>query len=181
MVRLCGKRAATLSLMRLIDDWRDDLHGMTLRYGARFVAMAEWLPDCEKLNGRDLELWLPILAVAKLVGDDGVKELTSVLETFAVKSIMGTHDDIIPETDEILLRCLHRIQRATGITTSKVSAGCQEGGALAVCSAHGPWCQRRARPVRPQNQQDEGKRLFRMTPDQRKVIEQSSGIEFEPR
>jgi hypothetical protein len=159
---------------------RDELHCMALSHGARFVAMADWLPDCEELNGRDLELWLPILAIAKLVEDAGVEGLIDVIEAFAVKSIGATRDDAIPEADEILLRCLHRMRRAAGVTAGEIlgAAKKEEPSLFTRYTARGVSAILRRYGLKADRAG--GRRLFRVTQEQWEAIAQTYGIEFDP-
>ena len=103
-------------------DLRDDLHCMALAYGTQLTAMAGWQPGCEHLNGRNLELWLPILAMASLVEEAGVDGLVAKVERHAIKSIESVHEDAIPEVDEILLRTLKQMldDKTWGITPAEL-------------------------------------------------------------
>jgi len=101
---------------------RDDLHSMALTYGATFVKMTNWLPGCGDLNGRALELWQPILALAKFVEDAGMPGLVETVEAHAARSIASASDEVVPEEDEVLLQLLKQqlLDKPWGVTPSEV-------------------------------------------------------------
>ncbi|MGH2271269.1 hypothetical protein ACQ9LF_05665 [Anaerohalosphaeraceae bacterium U12dextr] len=84
---------------------RDDLHAMSLCYAQRIIKQSQYRPECQNFNGRDYEIWQPILALADMLEQDGASGLVQIVEEFAVKT-MESNEEIIPETDEILLRLL---------------------------------------------------------------------------
>lgn len=160
---------------------RDDLHCMALTYGARLTAMAGWQPDSEHLNGRNLELWLPILSIATLIEDAGLKGLVADVEQHAIKSVESAHESAMPEIDELLLRTLKQMQedRPWGITAGEVLrtakeiepvllARYSERGVGAVLNRYGI----KSRP-------SGGRKYFRPGEKQWKAIEESYGADFE--
>lgn len=160
---------------------RDDLHCMALTYGARLTAMANWLPDSEQLNGRNLELWLPILAIATLVEEAGMDGLVDEVERHAVKSIESAHEDAIPELDEMLLRTLKQMleDKEWGVTPGEL---------LQVVSAVEPSLVAKYTPrgistiltrYGIKTKRTSGKRLLRVSSKQWEAIEQSYGIDME--
>jgi hypothetical protein len=162
-------------------DLRDDLHCMALAYGARLTAMADWQPRCERLNGRNLELWLPILAIATLVEEAGFNGLVADVEQHAIKSMESAHESAMPEIDELLLRTLKQMQedglwgvtagevlRTVKETESALLAKYSERGVGAVFNRYGI----RSRP-------SGGRKYFRPDEKQWKAIEESYGIDFE--
>ena len=105
---------------------------MALVNGAAFVDLVDWQPQCADLNGRALELWQPILALAKFVQDAGMDGLVETVEEYALKCIETASDDIVPEVDEILLRHLKQLleDRPWGLTAGEVLEAAKEEEAL---------------------------------------------------
>jgi hypothetical protein len=164
-------------------DLRDDLHCVALTHGVHLIEMADWQPDCADLNGRSLELWLPILAMAKLVEDAGMDGLVEAVERYALRSLACAQEDSVPEIDEILLRLLRQMLRDQpwGVTAGEVLLAAKEEdpslflhysprGVAAVFKRYGI-------TSRPSG----GKRYFRPDEKQWQAIEESYGIDFELR
>ena len=160
---------------------RDDLHCMALSYGARLVAMGDRQPDCVELNGRDLELWLPILGIAKLVENAGMDGLVETIERYALKSVASAQEHIVPEVDEILLRLLRQMvmDRQWGVTAGDVlqAAKEEEPALFARYTSRGVGAVFNRYDIR--SRPSGGKRYFRPDERQWKAIEQSYGIDFE--
>ncbi len=97
--------------------------------------MAGWQPGCESLNGRNLELWLPILAIAALVEDAGLQGLVAEVEQHAIKSMESAHESAMPEIDELLLRTLKQMQedRSWGVTAGEVLRAAKEIESAVLC------------------------------------------------
>jgi len=159
---------------------RDDLHCMALTYGTQLTAMADWQPRSGQLNGRNLELWLPILAMATLVEKAGMDGLVEEVQRYAVKSIESAHEDAIPELDEMLLRTLKQMleDREWGVTPGEL---------LQTVSAAEPSLSVRYTPRRIstiltrygiKTERTGGKRLLRVSSRQWKAIEESYGIDM---
>jgi len=160
---------------------RDDLHCMALAHGGSVLGIGGWQPDCADLNGRNLELWQPILGLAKLVEDAGMEGLVETVEKHALKSIQSAHEDIVPEVDEILLRLLRQMleDKSWGVTPSELlqAAVAEEPslftrytarGISAIVGRYGIKAERSG-----------GRRLLRATEERWKAIEQSYGIDLE--
>ncbi|NLN61130.1 MAG: DUF3631 domain-containing protein [Deltaproteobacteria bacterium] len=86
---------------------RDDLHAMALSHSAQIIKYSGYKPDCQDFNGRDYEIWQPLLALADMLeqGQDGIAGLVQLVQEHAIKT-MENNEDIMPETDEILLQLL---------------------------------------------------------------------------
>jgi hypothetical protein len=162
---------------------RDDLHCMALAYGASVLAMADWQPDCADLNGRNLELWQPILAMATLIEDAGMDGLVETVEKHAIKSIESTHEEIVPEVDEILLRLLREMSqdKSWGVTANEVlqAAIGEESSLFQRHTARGVAAVFNRYGIK--SRRSGGKRYFSATENQWKVIEQSYGLDLELR
>jgi hypothetical protein len=160
---------------------RDDLHCMALSYGPRLTAMADWLPDCKNLNGRNLELWLPILAIAKAVEEAGMEGLVKAVEQYAMSSIESVHEDVVPEVDEVLLRLLRQgmADKPWGLTAGEILETAQkdEPALFARYSSRGVGAVFNRYGIK--SQPSGGKRYFRPDEKQWKAIEESYGIDFE--
>jgi hypothetical protein len=161
-------------------DLRDDLHCVALACGTRLTAIADWQPRCERLNGRNLELWLPILAIATLIEEAGMEGLVSEVERHAIKSMDSAHEDAIPELDEVLLRSLRRMleDKPWGITPGALlEAVIAEEPSL--CPRHTP---RGISTILTRygikTGRTGGKRLFRVDNRQWKAIEASYGVDL---
>ena len=162
---------------------RDDLHCMALTHGTSILGMAGWQPDCADLNGRNLELWLPILAMAKLVEDAGMGGLVETVERHALKSIESAHEEIVPEADEIVLRLLRGMSqdKPWGITANEVlqAAIAEEPSLFTKYTARGLAAIFNRYGIK--SRRSGGKRYFSATESQWKAIEQSYGLDLEPR
>jgi hypothetical protein len=159
---------------------RDDLHCMALAHGASLPGMACWQPDCAGLNGRDLELWLPILAMAKLVEDTGLDGLVETVERHAIKSIESAHEEIVAEVDEILLRLLREMlqDKSWGVTANEVlqAAIGEEPSLFPRYTARGVAAVFNRYGIKSRH--SGGKRYFSATENQWKAIGQSYGIDL---
>ncbi len=159
---------------------RDDLHCMALAHGTSILGMAGWQPDCAKLNGRNLELWLPILAMAKLVEDDGMEGLVETVERHALKSIESAHEETVPEADEVLLRLLRGMLRDKpwGVRANEVlqAAIAEEPSLFTKYTARGVAAVFNRYSIK--SRRSGGKRYFSATESQWKAIEQSYGLDL---
>jgi hypothetical protein len=72
-----------------------------------------------ELNGRDAELWQPLLALAGWLESQGVAGLKSRMEDHAAAVIEATRDDALPDADEQLLSTLADQVRAGQYMTCK--------------------------------------------------------------
>ena len=159
---------------------RGDLHALALARGASFVGLARWQPEVDGLNGRDLEVWQPILAMAKFVEDAGADGLLGIMKEYALKSAQATNDDIVPESDEILLQLLKEqlVDKPWGITAGELLEKAKEEHS-AIFSRYG------ARGIGAvlnrygiKSHRTGGKRYFRPMDSQWQAIEASYGIDF---
>jgi hypothetical protein len=163
-------------------DLRGELHALALARGASFIGLAHWQPECDGLNGRDLEVWHPILALAKFVEDAGADGLLGIMKEYALKSVQATNDDIVPESDEILLQLLKQqmAERPWGITAGELLEKAKEEH-LAIFSRYG------ARGIGAvlnrygiKSHRSGGKRYFRPNDSHWRAIKASYGIELGP-
>jgi hypothetical protein len=86
---------------------RDDLHVLALEYGPTWVELSrrqEVVPST--INGRNFELWQPLLAMAGWLQDHGAGQLLELVQCHAVGAVASDRDDAVPETDEVLLDLL---------------------------------------------------------------------------
>jgi len=166
--------------MKIWTDLRDDLYAMALTKGTSFIEMASWQPECEGINGRELEVWQPILAMAKSVEDAGAGGLLEIMKEHAIKSAESTNEDIVPESDEILVRLLKEqlADKPWGITAGELLEKAKDENP-AIFSRYG------ARGVGAvlnrygiKSHRSGGKRYFRPTDSQWRAIEASYGIDL---
>ena len=159
-------------------DLRDDLHAMALVYGQRCVDVVHQGPDVEGINGRDRELWLPLLRMAFLVQESGAEHLVEFLTQHMHKCIQSGQDDAVPETDEVVL---HALKDLLGENPHGVRAGQvldrvkdEEASLFGLYSARGIGAILNRYGLR--SNRSGGKRYYRMTAGQWKSIQQSYGI-----
>lgn len=90
-------------------DWqalRDDLHLLAIDNGDRWIDASKRRDIGTRLNGRDFEVWQPLLSIAAFFEDAGVGELSALLEATALQSTKDTEDLKTPEADECILSVL---------------------------------------------------------------------------
>jgi hypothetical protein len=161
-------------------DLRDDLNATALAHGPTFVQMPTWPVDCADLNGRALELWQPILAMAQFVENAGMAGLVEMIRRHALKLLESADEDIVAEVDDILLRLLKQRldDQPWGVTASEILKTAKElepslfmrysaRGVGAVLNRYGIKSHRSG-----------GKRLFGATTEQWKAIGESYGIDL---
>jgi len=85
---------------------RDDLHVLSINHGDDWLRAAKCRDVGKRLNGRDWELWQPLLSIGAFIEAGGIEGLVDNLELFALANIGDTADQRTPETDETLLRIL---------------------------------------------------------------------------
>lgn len=86
---------------------RDDLHALALEHGPTWLALANRDDVCPAgIDGRNYELWQPLLALAAWIESAGALGLRSLLQEHALKIIDQGKDDQTPDHDETLLRLL---------------------------------------------------------------------------
>src|SRR5262249_32018547 len=107
---------------------RDDLHALALEWGR------EWLDPADRagvgpegIANRDRELWQPLLALAALVQECGVKGLLPLVQRHAKGVIDANRDDAVPEADEVLLEVfVELVKRGACPTAGEVLAGAKQ-------------------------------------------------------
>lgn len=86
---------------------RDGLHALSLEHGPEFLAMGDRGDVCPPgIDGRQYELWQPLLALGAWVEEAGAHGLLALLQEHALATIDAGRDDATPDHDEILLRIL---------------------------------------------------------------------------
>jgi hypothetical protein len=161
-------------------DLSDDLHSFALAKGQQFIKASQEIIQCDGLYGRDMEVWQPILALAKMVQDSGAIGLLDLVREHAKKSVALISDDTIPESDEILLCLLKELldENPSGITASRLLEKAKEQdptmfnvfsprGVGEVLKRYGIKSHRRG-----------GKRLYQPTEKQLLAIQESYGIDL---
>lgn len=100
-------------------DLRDGLHALALEHGLTWLHLAGQVDAAGEMNGRDAELWQPLLALAGWLESQGVAGLKSRMEDHAAAVIEATRDDALPDADEQLLSTLADQVRAGQYMTCK--------------------------------------------------------------
>jgi hypothetical protein len=86
---------------------RDDLHALALENGPVFLDSASRADVCpEGIDGRQYELWQPLLALAAWVGAAGARGLLGLMQRHALETIDAAQEEQVADTDETLLRIL---------------------------------------------------------------------------
>ena len=95
-------------------DWqglRDDLHVLTINNGPAWVEAARRRDIGKSLNGRDFEVWQPLLAIGAWFEKAGIDGLIELLLTTADSSIRDTATLRTPEAEETILSVLSEFIR----------------------------------------------------------------------
>jgi hypothetical protein len=90
-------------------DWqslRDALHVLAIENGPAWLAASTRRDIGQRLNGRDFELWQPLLAIASFFQDAGMDDLLRLLEATAIESTADSAEMKTPEADETILSVL---------------------------------------------------------------------------
>ena len=86
---------------------RDDLHAIALEHGRTWLDLATRSDAApSELNGREFELWQPLMALAGWIESHGAENLTEVVRSFALESTTSDATQAVPEVEELLLRLL---------------------------------------------------------------------------
>jgi hypothetical protein len=86
---------------------RDDLHCLAIENGPTWLELARKSDVVPAgVNGRDFELWQPLLALASWIDDHGERGLLDRMKAHALDAIDNSRDDGVPDADEILLQIL---------------------------------------------------------------------------
>jgi hypothetical protein len=126
-----GSRKAKRRLDEKPEGWaalRDKLHALALEHGTVWLDLAGRAGVCpEKMDGRNFELWQPLLALACWVESCGEAGLLKRMQEYALGSIDAARDDQIPDADETLLEILTaEILRGRHPTPSEILEQAQE-------------------------------------------------------
>src|SRR5262249_26297222 len=85
----------------------DDLHALALEHGPTWIELAQDCDVCPAgINARNLELWQPLLVLARWIEDRGATGLLPLMQKVALDSVRSSVDDQIPDVDETLLELL---------------------------------------------------------------------------
>src|SRR5262249_25192899 len=69
---------------------RDDQHALALAHGATWLDLAQRASVCPRgMNGRALELWQPLLALAGWIEGQGADGLLALVQEFAIAAVEG--------------------------------------------------------------------------------------------
>lgn len=87
---------------------RDALHALAMEHGEDWLALPARQNVVPAMSGRNFELWQPLLALAAWLEDNGVKNLLSLLQEHAIRSIEDAREAATSPDDELLLLALAR-------------------------------------------------------------------------
>ena len=86
---------------------RDDLHVMALTNSDVWPTLAQQAEVCPAgINGRDAELWQPILAIASWIESHGAHGLLKLMQDYALVSTTDGKEELTPEQEEMVLEVL---------------------------------------------------------------------------
>ena len=158
----------------------DDLHAYVLAKGPQFIKASKEIIHCEGLYGRDMEVWRPILALAKMIEDSGAEGLLDLVKEHAIKSVALISEDTIPESDEILLCLLKELLECEplGVTASRLldKAKEQDPAMFNVFSPRGIGEVLKRYGIK--SHRKGGKRPYQPTEKQLLAIQESYGIDL---
>ena len=127
-----------------------------------------------------MEVWRPILALAKMIEDSGAEGLLDLVKEHARKSVALISEDTIPESDEILLSLLKELldDEPLGVTASRLleKAKEQEPAMFNVFSPRGIGEVLKRYGIK--SHRKGGKRPYQPTEKQLLAIQESYGIEL---
>jgi len=105
------------------DAWqrlRDELHAVALEHGPTWLDLAQRPGVCPAgIDGRNYELWQPLLALAGWLDAYGPGGLLPLLQEHALASIDMTKDDQVSDADETLLRVLAEARANLAVPSPK--------------------------------------------------------------
>jgi len=163
------------------DKWAtlsDDLHCFSLTNGQRFLEAAGEYISCEGISGRDMEVWQPIFALAKLIERAGATGLLVLTQQHARYLLDKSQQDMIPDLDEALLLALVEKlnNQLGGATASEVlsTAKDMEPAMFTYMTARGVGSVLKRYGIC--SSRIGGKRLFRPSQKQLLAIQESYGI-----
>ena len=165
------------------DRWKtltDDLHSFALVAGRHIVSLAQKPVLCSGLSGREMEVWQPILALAKLVQEAGALGLVDLVQSHAKSCAVKAKQDTVPEQDEMLLRSLRELLdgESGGVTAGRVleKAKEQEVSLFGFMSARGVGAVLKRYGIR--SHAIGGRRLFRPSEAKLLAIQNSYGVDL---
>jgi hypothetical protein len=100
----------------------DELHAFALTNGPTFIELTQDFAVCEDMLGRDMEVWQPILVLAKFLESEGAEGLLEHVRNHADSSLAQAQQEAIPEADEVVLRLLCEMmdQQRHGVTAGDI-------------------------------------------------------------
>jgi hypothetical protein len=161
---------------------RDDLHVLALEYGPTWIELAN-RPDVvpSAINGRNFEIWQPLLALAQWFESRGAGRLLELVKHHALASVESAKDDAIPEADEILLEVLAEAIRAgKAPTPGELLQNAQERDQVTFKGWYPTSVSRRLKiyGIKPPKKSNGQKKYRHVTPDALMKIERHYGIDL---
>ena len=148
-----------------IYDWQnivDDLHILSLDHGDDWLAMAGQNRKVEGLNGRDNELWKPLVSISQWFESKGVEGLTQIMVDFANRTADDSRELATSDIDLTLLTILASGMKQGKLMTNKEileDARDDDGTTFKSWSPRGIGSRLRAFGLR--TQKSNGRRIYR--------------------
>ena len=102
---------------------RDHLHCIALSMGCVLLLHSKKSVTCDKLYGRDMEIWTPILSLARFIEENtDIDDLVTLVERHAQETVAKQKDESIAPTDEAVLMSINQLLKSHigGVTASQI-------------------------------------------------------------
>jgi hypothetical protein len=156
----------------------DDLHLLALDYGNDWLAMASKNSKVAGLNGRDNELWKPLVSIGQWFESHGVNGLTDIMVDYANASAADSRELGNSDIDVTLLTILAvQLKRGALPTNRDILTAAREDDGITFKS----WSDRavgsRLRAFGLRTSKSNGKRVYRDI-EKLRDIERRHGVDF---
>jgi len=160
---------------------RDDLHCLALNIGMDLLQHGKKTIACDGLYGRDMEIWSPILSLARFIeSTSDISDLVTLVEQHAQHMVASQKEESMSPVDEVVLLTLVRLVRkdAYGVMAKQVLDGVkeEEPGMFNRYSARGISAVLKRYGLR--STRIGGKNLFRPSDTDLLTIQESYGIDL---
>ncbi|MEM7559918.1 MAG: hypothetical protein AAF394_12430 [Planctomycetota bacterium] len=168
---------------------RDDLHVMAIDNGPAWLRAAKRRDIGERLNGRDFEVWQPLLAIGAWFESQGIDGLVDLLLTTAEVSIEDTAALRTPEVEEAILTVLSEFAREGIVldgrertyqpTSAEILEVCRERASSLFSRFTPAGIAAKLRPYGVSTSKSGGRREYRTTLEKLRDIQERYGIELD--
>lgn len=159
---------------------RDALHILAMEHGSEWLDLPGRQHVVPEMNGRNFELWQPLLSIAAWLEDRGARGLLDLLREHALLLIESSREAATPPDDEALLRALARaVGSGIAPTAGELLATVQQGepslfhkwSARAVAAHLGRYGLR--------SRKCSGRHIFDPAPGDLRRVQESYGIDLD--